>query len=256
MVWRALLVDDEAPCRKRLRRLLRAHVDRVEVIGEAADGNSAVDKIHALHPNLVFLDIELPGRDGFQVADSFDRDSNEPGGSPRVVIVSAHREHAVRAWDVEAVDYLLKPVEAERLELALDRLERTRGSTLDDILTFLRREESGPSTTGPAPTRFTCRAGSMTHIIRLDEVLFARAWHGGTQIQTTARKYDLDDSLARFERQYGHEFVRIHRNTLVRLDRIRSIKRDRESPPMVVLEGGFELEASRRHAEKLLRRFR
>ena len=118
MKRRAIIVDDEADARARLRRLLAGHADQIEIVGEAADGISAVSTIESLSPDLGFLDIEMPGLNGFQLLDSLPRAS-----WPLVVFTTAYDQYAIRAFEVHALDYLLKPVTKDRLGECLQRLE-------------------------------------------------------------------------------------------------------------------------------------
>ena len=121
----ALIVDDEPPARARLRRMLAAHPD-VTVLGEEATAEAARRSVAEHEPDVVFLDISLPDREGFAVVDS-------AGSGPAVVFVTAHADHAARAWDVDAVDYLLKPFHPERLATALERLRRHLGTTATGV---------------------------------------------------------------------------------------------------------------------------
>ena len=118
---RVLIVDDEAPARRKVARMLRRH-DNVEIVGEAADAAQAVDMIRALRPGVVFLDVQMPGADGFSVVEAIAGDAR----APRIVFVTAHDRYAVRAFDVCAADYLLKPFDEERFDRALERVGDAR----------------------------------------------------------------------------------------------------------------------------------
>lgn len=234
---RVLLVDDEPPARARLRRLL-GEIPGVEVAGEAADGEAALAEIRALAPDVVLLDIRMPGLDGLAVA-------AEPG-LPPVIFVTAHDEHAVAAFEAAAVDYLLKPVSPERLRRALDRArERGEAGRAAEVLRALAQ-----------PSRLTARCGGRTVLLdparltRLHaEEKYVVALEGGAEHLLDASLSELATELAPLG------FVRIHRSELVRVSAIRRL----DAPAggdggEVVLEDGQTARVSRRELPALRRR--
>jgi DNA-binding LytR/AlgR family response regulator len=239
-----LVVDDEPPARRRLRRMLERIPD-VSVCGEAADGVEALERIAALSPDLVLLDVRMPGLDGIELA-------SRGAGLPPIVFTTAYDEYALRAFDVAAVDYLLKPVRAERLRAAVVRgRERAQPGAPDlarvrELLARLARPD--------AVRPLAARAGSVVRFVDPREVTrieaadrYAVIRHGGAELV-------LDESLAALEerlREYG--FVRTHRGELVNSHHVRAL---RDSPDGVVIElsDGQHARASRRLAPELRRR--
>jgi two-component system, LytTR family, response regulator len=209
---RVFVVDDEELAIKRLVRLLEA-TERVEVAGTATDPRDAISRITD-DIAAVFLDISMPEVDGFAVARRL------PPGT-LVVFTTAHDQHALRAFEVNALDYLVKPVRAEDLARALDKLARRRG--------------------GP---RITSRIGDRTHVISLDRVTHFQAEDKLTYAFTADQSYVVDDSIAALEDRHGGDgFFRIHRATLVRLTAIAEVL---ANPPRVRLrEGDRELAVAR-----------
>lgn len=223
---RALIVEDERGSRDRLKRLLARHASDVCVVGEADSGPAALDLVESVRPNLVFLDVALPGFDGFALLDEID-------ASVKVIFTTASQEHAVRAWDTGAVHYLLKPIDADQLKEALSRLQR--------------RPSSHAS---PATRRILCRDRDMTHVLRTDEILFVKADQGYTLVRTETKEFLTSDSLGTLEDQMGRTLVRIHRNALVNIAHITSL-RHLDGEVLVVLRNGLELPVSRRHGQTL-----
>src|SRR5205823_4044595 len=133
---RALIVDDEPEARRRLVRLLAAHSDRIGIVGEAVDGAAAVDAIQKLNPDVVFLDIEMPGLDGFGVLDSLPQEE-----WPIIIFTTAFNQYAIRAFEVHALDYLLKPVTQKRLAECLSRLDALRPGAHRNRLEEARRDD-------------------------------------------------------------------------------------------------------------------
>ena len=227
---RALIVEDEAGSRDRLRRLWRRHVDEVEVVGEADSGPLALDLINSTRPDMVFLDVSLPGFDGFALLDKID-------GGIKIIFTTASHEHAVRAFDTGAAHYLLKPIDPVHLQQALSRVQRSEPPPEPDL------GRSGLS-------RLLCRDRDTTHVLRPEEVLFMKADQGYTLVRTSSKEYLSAESLASLETQFGRSFVRIHRNALVNVKHVASI-RHLDGEMIVVLRDGMELPVSRRHAQGL-----
>jgi DNA-binding LytR/AlgR family response regulator len=201
---RVFVVDDEELAIKRLVRLLEA-TDRVEVAGTATDPRDAVSRVKD-DIAAVFLDISMPEVDGFAVARRL------PPGT-LVVFTTAHDQHALRAFEVNALDYLVKPVRAEDLSRALDKLARRRGGA-----------------------RITSRIGDRTHVIELDRVTHFQAEDKLTYAFTAEQSYVVDETITSLEdRHVGDGFVRIHRATLVRLTAIAEVL---ANPPRVRLRDG------------------
>jgi len=207
MSLRTLIVDDEALARSRLRTLL-GHVGAAVAVvsGEAADGAEALARLRAESFDLVLLDIRMPGVDGVELARTL-RASAHP---PAVVFVTAHAEHAVTAFELEAVDYLTKPVRAERLQQALQKVER-----------YLKERAA----TASAGEVLVIQDRGRTERVPLAEVLYLKSEYKYLTVRTASRSHILDGSLNEFEERYPNHFLRVHRNALVARDAMRALER-------------------------------
>ena len=250
MTIRVVLVDDEVPARARLRRLLGAHGD-IDILGECGDGASAVQAIESSTPDLVLLDIQMPELDGFDVLQAL-----EMPRLPEIIFVSAFDQYALRAFRVHALDYVLKPVEAERLSEALDHARlrlRERRSTADPGLSGLLRELTKDR---PYLTRVPVRSEGRVRVIDLADVDWIAAADNYVALHSGGREYLVRDTIAGFEQRLDpKDFVRIHRSTIVRLDRIAELLPDLHGDYQVRLKGGATLGLSRTFRPRLEERF-
>lgn len=235
---RAVVVDDEPPARSLLREYLGAH-DDVDVVAECADGFDAVKRIGELKPDLVFLDIQMPRLTGFEVLELLD-----PG--PAVVFVTAYDEHALRAFEVNAVDYLLKPYGRERLAGALDRVrERLRAAGAAPAIPAARLAASARP-----PGRFTdrilIRDGSQVHVIPVERVDFIEAQDDYVGVHADGKMHLRAQTLSELADSLDpRRFVRIHRSYVVNLDRVARLETYTKDSRVVVLQGGREIPVSR-----------
>lgn len=236
---RAVVVDDEPPARALLREYLGAH-DDVEVVGECADGFEAVKRIGELRPDLVFLDIQMPRLTGFEVLELLD-----PG--PAIVFVTAYDEHALRAFEVNAVDYLLKPYGRERLAEALARVrERRRGAGAAAAAISPAKLAASARPPGRWADRILIRDGAQVHVIPVERVEFVEAQddyvgvHAGGKMHL--RTQTLADLAATLDPQ---RFVRVHRSYVVNLERVARLETYTKDSRVVVLHGGREIPVSR-----------
>ena len=209
MTLKILLVDDEPLARQRLRTLLAdCTAPGAQVLAEAADGPQTIAALRQGAFDLVLLDVRMPGMDGVQVAQAI-ASLEKP---PAVVFVTAHAEHAVQAFDVAAVDYLTKPVRLERLQQALQKVERlTRTNQRqqpDSIAEFLIIQDRG-----------------RTERVPLTEVVYLKAELKYITVRTAARSYILDGSLNELEDKYAAQFMRIHRNALIARHAVRALEK-------------------------------
>lgn len=238
---RILLVDDEQPARERLRQLLAAHTD-VDVAGEAEDGVQAIERVADLSPDLVLLDIQMPGCSGLEVAASLPR----PG--PAIVFCTAYEQYAVDAFELNAVDYLLKPVNRARLRAALDRVrssERPRDPGIDRAM----------RTPPLAPTRFLARKGNRYHVIPRAEVLAFTFEEGLTRLHTASDQLWMQPTLAALARRLDEDsFCQVSRSAIVRLDAVREARPFPDGTGEVVLTNGATLPVTRRRWRVLLER--
>ncbi len=246
---RTLIVDDEKSARERLRLLLGAF-DDLEIVGEAEDGLQALERIGELEPDLVLLDIQMPGCNGLEVAASL------ASPRPAIVFCTAFDEYAVDAFEVHAVDYLLKPVSRARLAKAIDRVRAGDGAETGDGAEARdgRIDEAGGAA-GAHPTRFLARRSTRVCVVPGREVLFFASDGGQTKLQTLEGHYWMQPSLADLERRLNAaDFFRISRAAIVKLDQVREVQPVSGGYGEVKLADGTSLEVSRRRYRELLER--
>jgi two-component system LytT family response regulator len=215
---RTLVVEDQPIARDRLVELLRSEPD-VEVIGAAETGPEAVDAIRRLGPDLVFLDLQIPDLDGFGVI------AELGPAMPLTIFVTAYDEYALRAFDVHAFDYLLKPFGRERLQQALDRararLAEGREEQLARRLVSLVQDVGGPR---PLPDRLMVKSGGRVVFLALDELDAAESEGNYVRLHAGERVHVVRETMASIETRLGHDrFCRIHRGWIVNLDRVREL---------------------------------
>lgn len=244
---RALIVDDEPLPRERIRTLLAEHRD-VEVIGECGDGREAVKKILADRPDLVFLDIQMPELDGFEVVEAISREY-----LPAVIFVTAFDEHAIRAFEVNAIDYLLKPIHAARFEKAvlraLDRLTRTGARAPEpNLLELVERLRAGRQYTA----RFVVRSGPRLSFVRASDVDWMDAADNYVRLHVAGREHFVRDTLKSVETQLDPAtFVRVHRSIIINLDRVESVEPYAHGEYVVTMKDGARLTTSRSYSDRL-----
>lgn len=233
MAIRALLVDDEAPARSELRYLLAAHPD-VQVVGEAASGGEALELARELRYDVVFLDVEMPGATGLETAPHV----HEQRDPPAVVFVTAHERYAVDAFSVEAFDYLLKPVDPDRLARVVERL---RERTVENA----------------APVeKVAVVASGGTELLDFDQIHYVQADGDYSRVHTYDRSYLSTAALGELEERLGARFARIHRSYLVNLAKVAGIRRissDRIRLQLADAER-TELDVARRQAREVRER--
>lgn len=208
---RVLIVDDEAPARHRLRDVLAdcsAELP-VDIIGEADNGLDALNQAQRLPVDAVLLDIRMPGMDGLECAAHLNRLS----APPAIIFSTAFDAYACKAFDLNAVDYLLKPVRADRLVRALSRAHRLNAATLDHL------REAHPK----ARTHLSVNEKGRVVLIPVADILYLKAELKYVTVRTAAREFLIEESLTRLESEFGETFLRIHRNCLVAGARIREI---------------------------------
>jgi two-component system, LytTR family, response regulator len=238
---RTVVVDDEQPARERLRQLLGAHSD-VEIVGEAEDGVQAAERITELAPDLVLLDIQMPGASGLDVAASL--------GPPRpaVIFCTAYDQYAVDAFELSATDYLLKPVNRARLAAALDRVRHaTETRRRDRSLDTVTRGQ------GLAPTRFLARRGARFRVVPLQDVVAFIFVDGVTHLLTATEQLSMQPTLAALARRLdAASFFQVSRTAIIRLDAIREAKPFTDGTGEIVLANGQTMVVSRRRWRALL----
>jgi len=242
---RALIVDDEALARERVRSLLQAATG-VTVLGECMGGREAVEAILEQSPDLVFLDVQMPDLDGFQVLEAVGDDR-----LPAVVFVTAHDEYALRAFDVHAVDYLLKPIEPERFAKMLARVRENLGDKGD------RRIESlldALATRNLPLDRLVIRSRGKVSFLKPSEIDWVEADGKHVRLHVGREAHVVRQQLQRLEpRLAPHGFVRVHRSAIVNVDRIKELEPWFHGEYVVVLKDGTKLTSSAAHSEALHR---
>jgi two-component system LytT family response regulator len=261
---RVLIVDDEPLARHRIEDMLRAEPG-VQVVGTAEDGIEAVDAIRSLAPDLVFLDIQMPGMTGLEVASAVG-----PDRMPATVFVTAHDEHAIRAFDVAAVDYLVKPFDDERFVLAFSRArERVRlqavGRITGELAAILGGGTGGHAAAerGVSPPRsdFLARipveSRGNTRFVPAASVDYITASGPYVELHVGGEAHLIRERMLELERRLDPSvFVRIHRSTIVRLSQVESIRQRPGGDIAVRLKDGTYLPVSRRLRDEVERRLR
>ena len=240
---RVLIVDDEALARDRLSRLL-ADIEGVALTGQAGDGVQAVEMIERERPDLVLLDVQMPGLDGFGVIETLE----EP---PPVVFVTAYDEYAIRAFEVNALDYLLKPVSRERLEKAIRRAREARAEEQDLAARLAPLLESLASQ-GHHLTRLAVRDRNRIRVLDADEVDWIGIEDERTLVHAGGDAYPVRRTLAELEAQLDPaRFFRAHRSVIVNLDRVNEIIPWFKGSHRLRLTTGVEVDLSRARARAL-----
>lgn len=246
---KTIIVDDEPLARKTLRILLESDPD-IELVAECSNGVEAVDAIHAMSPDLVFLDIQMPELDGFDVIAALD-----DGFAPVIVFVTAFDTYALKAFEVHAFDYLLKPFTDARFATALAQAKlevehRTVRGLSDRLLALLAdRERDRPSRN---LTRVLVKSASRVTFLKVSEIDWIEAAGSYVQLHSGTKEHLLRESLNALEAKLDPDvFLRIHRSTIVNADRVKELRADAYGEYVVVLEDGTELKMSRARRERI-----
>jgi two-component system LytT family response regulator len=244
---RTVIVDDEELGRDRIQSLLEMQPD-VEIVGVCSDGPSAVETIERAQPDLVFLDVQMPGMDGFEVIENLD-----PSRLPSVVFVTAHDGHAIRAFEIHALDFLLKPFDQTRFEKALERarsqVTKAQGPVIDSrlvsLLEELREERKYPE-------RLIVKSSGRVFFVRTEEIDWVEASGNYVKIHTKAEAHLLRESMKNMEAKLDPKiFVRIHRSAIVNIDRIKELEPWFHGEYIVIMRDGTRLTASRVFSDRL-----
>lgn len=251
---RAIIADDEPAARRGVRLLLERDPD-VEVVGEAGDAPEAVALILRERPELAFLDVQMPGGDGFSVLQAVG-----PTTAPAVVFVTAYDEHALRAFEVNAVDYLLKPFDDERFRAALTRAKgevrqrqtETMNARLTQLLNYLETNRSAPDPA--AHERILVKSAGEIFFLKADEIDWIEAEGDYMKFHVGARTHLMRETMARLEARLDPaHFIRIHRSTIVNVERLRKLTPSFAGEYVVVLQDGTKLKLSRGYHERIAR---
>jgi two-component system LytT family response regulator len=245
---RALIVDDEPLARKFIRRMLEKHPS-VEVVGECGNGREAVERIRAEKPDLVFLDVQMPEMDGFTTLDTLGATA-----LPQIVFVTAYEQYAIRAFEIHALEYLLKPFDQTRFDKAMSRvnekfadrdLARTEQKQITALLESVARKS-------PYLERLVVKTGGRIIFLKTGEVDWVQADDKYAHLHMGHKSYLVRQTLGALEAQLDPEkFVRIHRSAIVNIERIKELQPMFTGDHTVVLENGTKLTLSRSYKNRL-----
>ena len=246
---KVLIVDDEKPARDRLRQLVD-DFGNYEVVGEAANGQQAIELASSLQPDVVLLDIRMPGVDGIETAHHL----NAMAAPPAVVFTTAYNEYAIDAFEAQAIGYVLKPVRRERLERALEHAARISGKLLNALTNETPLESR---------RQHVCaRVGDELRLIPIGEISYFNADQKYVCVHHDSGEDLIDDSLKSLEEEFAGDFVRIHRSALVAVDKVDRLEKSADGKTRVILrqdetdDDADELTISRRHLADVRRRLK
>jgi two-component system LytT family response regulator len=247
MATRAIIVDDEPLARLRLRALLADERD-VAVVGECADGARAIAEIEAKEPNLVFLDVQMPELSGFDVIEAVG-----PSRMPLVVFVTAYDQYALEAFRVYALDYLLKPFEDERFRATMQRARERLDAAGPGSDARVQALVEGIASTRRYIQRLVIRSAGHVYFVRVDDIDWVEAADNYVRLHVGRTSHLLRQTLKDLKQQLDPErFMRIHRSTIVSLDRIQELQPWFHGEYIVILRDGTRLRTSRTFARKLV----
>ena len=255
---RVAIVDDEELARERMRALLSEHSD-IQIVAECADGAEALRAIDETRPDLVFLDVQMPEVDGFEVVEALERgDAEKPiNGSkpPAIVFVTAHDDHALRAFEIHALDFLLKPFDEARFEKTLSRARRQLQQSREAIdarllalLEDLRAERRGQR----QADRLIVKSAGRVFFLRTEEIDWVEAAGNYVRLHARNESHLLRESMKNMEaRLDSATFVRIHRSAIVNIDRVKELEPWFHGEYIVIMRDGTRLTASRVYSDRL-----
>lgn len=224
MLFKTLIVDDEPLARMRMRRLLEPYADLVTIVGEASTGSEAVAQIRALHPDLVFLDIQMPDKNGFDVLKEIDSEED-----PLVVFTTAYDEYALKAFAEDTIDYLLKPIEDERLAKCMDKVRRLGKFLSEEAepeVSVEKLQTRNSEDHEPYLRRIQAKIGERTILIPLENVFRFQSEEKYTTVYASNGKFIISTPLIDLEKRLDPaQFVRVHRAHLIAIDAIAEYQR-------------------------------
>jgi two-component system LytT family response regulator len=231
---RALIVDDEPLAREGLRLLLAEYPD-IELVGEAGNGADALELAEAVAPDLMFVDVQMPGMTGLELAAALPESC-----TPTIVFVTAYDEFALRAFDVHALDYVLKPIDEQRFAEAIRRarVQHQRG---------VRQVHAAPE----RPSKLSIRDGDSIVFVPIDDIDWVEAADYYVEIHAGSRSYLMRETMQRLQAMLDERFVRIHRSRLVNRDRVREVRWENRGEMVVVTTSGVSLKVARSCRAKL-----
>lgn len=246
--FRTLIVDDMLLARKRLRRVLSKDSE-IEIVGECADGKEAVEAVRELKPDLMFLDVQMPETDGFQAVAEIGVEN-----APVTVFVTAFDHFALKAFEVHALDYLLKPFDVERLKKTVERAkELIRNRETDNpadkrLIALLKDIKNEPKYL----KRLTVRSRGKTVFVAVDDIDYIEAEGNYLSVQTGKEAHLIRSAMHQFENRLDPEkFARIHRSTIINIDRVKEMHPLFNGDQLVIMKNGKELVLSRNYRDRL-----
>jgi len=244
--WKTIIIDDEELARKRLLRLLRSY-DDFTVVGEADNGGDGLLLTDDLQPDLIFLDIEMPVLNGFEMLSKLQR-------QPRVVFTTAYDQYAIKAFEENSVDYLLKPIESERLEKTIQKLRQVHSNMIHlpvhELIQLIHLK--------PQSKTLTVKVGDKIQLIKLTEIVYIESEEKYVFLHTSdAKKHLTDYTLSALEDKLPQQFVRVHRGAIVNSDYIKEIRKGFNGALVFVMNtaGNARITSSRSNSEMLRLRF-
>jgi two-component system LytT family response regulator len=247
MKIRAIIIDDEPPARKKIRHLLKSEM-RIEIIGEADDGFSAVEAIDRLRPDLIFLDIQMPKMNGFEVLQAVDR-------KPQVIFTTAYDQYALKAFDVRALDYLLKPFDEERFREALDRALDAGGGRLEvrqkisDLLDEIQSRR-------PFLNRLLLKENGKIFFVKTDDIQWIEAEEKYVNLHTSGKSHLYRETMNNLEKKLDPEkFIRIHRSYIIHMDFMKELQPWSHGDYAILMKDGMKLNLGRSYRERFMKIF-
>lgn len=227
MKYSTLIVDDERIARSRMVKLLQKHSDQIDIIGEAENGIIGLEKINALQPQLVFLDIEMPGLNGFEMLQKIKT-------QPKIIFTTAYDEFALKAFEENSVDYLVKPIHPERLEKAINKLHQLDSFS---VLQQLAQQLSQPTQQKTLNT-ISVPIGNKIVLIKIEKIILFKAEDKYiTVFDTDGNKHIITQSLNYLEGQLPANFIRVHRTYIINKDKIAEIRKTFNSRYLFIMQG-------------------
>jgi two-component system LytT family response regulator len=248
MKIRTLIVDDMMLARRRVRRYLESDPD-LDIVGECSDGREAVDSIRTLKPDLVFLDVQMPEFDGFQVLEQLGE-----AGLPMVIFLTAYDHFAIKAFEVHALDYLLKPFDTDRLEKAVCRAKQRLSEAVSrDFENRVHALLKDVAVTGKPVSRLTVKTDGRTIFLQTDEIDWIEAAGNYLRIQAGKESHMIRERISQMETRLDpSKFTRIHRSFIVNIDRIKEMQPLFNGDQVVTLRNGKQLPMSRTYRDRLM----
>ncbi|MBE9564502.1 MAG: response regulator transcription factor [Proteobacteria bacterium] len=238
-----LIVDDEQLARQRLRKLI-TESDGYQIVGEAESGEDALRKTQSGNPDVVLMDIRMPGMDGIEAASYINR-MDKP---PAIIFTTAYSEHALKAFETHAIDYLLKPIKQSRLEAALDAAKRMNKAQLSK----LREDE-----TVGARKKICVKSRGSLELIPVEDILYFKADQKYVTLRTADQEYLIEESLKLLEQEFSFQFIRIHRNALIAQNMLNGLIKNNDGHTCVSFNDIDDLlEISRRHLPEIRKKLR